>query len=87
MPHSLRAKIKGLQYKGLITDKDCDRLCKALDNEGVLDKIRAKIKEQIDYHDEEHRKYDSEEEFGISMGLELALAIVNKEVENATDNK
>lgn len=43
MPHSLRVKIKGLRYKGIITDKDCDRLCKALDNEGVLDKIRAEI--------------------------------------------
>ena len=43
MPHSLRAKIKGLRYKGIITDKDCDRLCKALDNENVLDKIRAEI--------------------------------------------
>lgn len=43
MPHSLRAKIKGLRYKGIITDKDCDRLCKALDNEKVLDKIRAEI--------------------------------------------
>ena len=43
MPHSLRAKIKGLRYKGIITDKDCDRLCKALDNEDVLDKIRTEI--------------------------------------------
>ena len=43
MPHSLRAKIKGLRYKGIITDKDCDRLCKALDNENVLDKIRDEI--------------------------------------------
>ena len=43
MPHSLRAKIKGLRYKGIITDKDCDRLCKALDNENVLGKIRAEI--------------------------------------------
>lgn len=43
MPHSLRAKIKGLRYKGIITDKDCDRLCKALDNEDVLDKIKAEI--------------------------------------------
>lgn len=32
-----------MQYKGIITDKDCDRLCKALDNENVLDKIRAEI--------------------------------------------
>ena len=43
MSHSLRVKIKGLQYKGIITDKDCDRLCKALDNENVLDEIRAEI--------------------------------------------
>lgn len=45
MPHSLRAKIKGLRYKGIITDKDCDRLCKALDNENVLDQIRAEIEQ------------------------------------------
>lgn len=43
MSHSLRSKIKGLRYKGIITDKDCDRLCKALDNEGVLDKIKERI--------------------------------------------
>ena len=43
MPHSLRAKIKCLRYKRIITDKDCDRLCKALDNENVLDKIRTEI--------------------------------------------
>ena len=43
MSHSLRAKIKGLRYKGIITDKDCDRLCKALDNENVLDKIRDEV--------------------------------------------
>ena len=46
MPHSLRVKIKGLRYKGIITDKDCERLCKALDNENVLEQIRAEI-EQI----------------------------------------
>ena len=45
MPHSLRAKIKSLRYKGIITDKDCNRLCKTLDNENVLDKIRAEIEE------------------------------------------
>ena len=50
MSHSLRAKIKGLQYKGIITDKDCDRLCKALDNEDVLDRIRTEIdQEKIGY--------------------------------------
>ena len=43
MPHSLRAKIKSLRYKRILTDKDCDRLCKALDNESVLNKIKAEI--------------------------------------------
>lgn len=45
MPHSLRARIKGLRYKGIITDKDCNRLCNTLDNENVLDKIRTEIEE------------------------------------------
>lgn len=51
MPHSLRAKLSGLRYKQIISDKDYDRLCKALDNEEVLEKIRAEIDEQIDLHD------------------------------------
>ena len=43
MPHSLRARLSGLRYKKIISDKDYDRLCKALDNENVLDKIKAEI--------------------------------------------
>jgi len=43
MPHSLRAKLSGLRYKGILEDKDYKRLCKALDNENALDKIRAGI--------------------------------------------
>ena len=43
MPHSLRAKLSGLRYKGILEDKDYKRLCKALDNEDILDKIRAEI--------------------------------------------
>jgi len=46
MPHSLRARLSGLRYKKIISDKDYDRLCKALDNEGVLDKIRVEIGRQ-----------------------------------------
>ena len=43
MPHSLRAKLSGLRYKGILEDKDYKRLCKALDNEDILDKIRTEI--------------------------------------------
>lgn len=43
MPHSLRAKLSGLRYKGILEDKDYKRLCKALDNEGVLKQIENDI--------------------------------------------
>jgi hypothetical protein len=45
MPHSLRAKLSGLRYKGLLEDKDYKRLCNALDNEKVLEQIRAEIEQ------------------------------------------
>ena len=48
MPHSLRAKLSGLRYKGILEDKDYKRLCKALDNENVLEQIRAEIAEYKD---------------------------------------
>ena len=43
MTHNLRAKLSGLRYKRILEDKDYKRLCRALDNEDVLDKIRAEI--------------------------------------------
>ena len=43
MPHSLRAKLSGLRYKGILEDKDYKRLCKALDNEKMLKNIRDEI--------------------------------------------
>ena len=49
MPHSLRARLSGLRYKKIISDKDYDRLCKALDNENVLDKIKDEINELSSY--------------------------------------
>ena len=48
MPHSLRVKIKNLRYKGIITDKDCDRLITALDSKDVLDKILDEIRGEIE---------------------------------------
>jgi hypothetical protein len=73
MPHSLRAKIKSLRYKRIITDKDCDRLCKALDNEDVLEKIRAKI---VKKHLSVVEKNDFES--GRTYGYEEILDIIDK---------
>ena len=66
MPHSLRAKLGGLRYKGILEDKDYKRLCKALDNENVLEQIRAEIASHIG---------------GcgfLNDGLDLALEIIDK---------
>ena len=70
MPHSLRARLSGLRYKKIISDKDYDRLCKALDNEGVLDKIRAEIEQTVD----EEQKYDEK----WAIGLRYAVKIIDK---------
>ena len=70
MSHSLRAKIKCLRYKGIITDKDCDRLRKALDNEDVLDKIWNEIsKELLTYSIEVENMGDSAQKIRISLGI------------------
>ena len=66
MPHSLRAKLSGLRYKGILEDKDYKRLCKALDNEDVLEQIREEIASHIG---------------GcgfLNDGLDLALEIIDK---------
>ena len=77
MSHSLRAKIKCLRYKGIITDKDCDRLRKALDNENVLDKIRNEIdKELLTYSKEVENMGDSAQKIRISLGI--VRKIINK---------
>lgn len=81
MSHSLRAKLSGLRYKKIISDKDYHRLCKALDNEGVLDKIRAEITEEI----EAYRISDWEANDLLADGLQLALNIINGAIEEGVN--
>ena len=71
MPHSLRAKLSGLHYKKIISDKDYDRLRKALDTEAVLDKVKEDVQENIDYN--KRMNYQ-----GIVAGLLLTLDIIDK---------
>ena len=71
MPHSLRAKLSGLRYKGILEDKDYKRLCKALDNENVLEQIRAEI---------EQSRYGL-----VNDGLDLALKIIDKYTKGETE--
>lgn len=68
MPHSLRAKLSGLRYKGILEDKDYKRLCKALDNEDVLEKIKAEIEQEI----------SNASSVDYINGLNVALMIINE---------
>lgn len=67
MPHSLRARLGNLRYKKIISDKDYVRLCKALDNEKILDNIRAEI-------DKWHHLTDK----AFNDGIDTALEIIDK---------
>lgn len=69
MPHSLRAKLGGLRYKGILEDKDYKRLCKALDNEGMLEKIKNEIEDYVCNHETNTDK---------AQGMLNALQILDK---------
>lgn len=71
MPHSLRAKLSGLRYKKIISDKDYDRLCKALDNENVLDKIRSEIEQKARPNELVWRGSGKSIRYGLCMALEI----------------
>lgn len=45
MPNSLKCKIKHLCHNRTITERERDRILKALEQESVLDKIKAEIVE------------------------------------------
>lgn len=89
MPKSLRVKLGGLRYKGILEDKDYKRLCKALDNEDVLEKIRAEIESQREKVSKKH----SEDEgltnyyFGLNDGLKDARDIIDKYKAESEDKK
>jgi len=68
MPHSLRVKLSGLRYKGILEDKDYKRLCEALDNEDVLEKIKAEIEQEI----------SNASSVDYINGLNVALMIINE---------
>ena len=71
MPHSLRAELKGLNYKKILTDRELERLCKALDNEKVLEQISDDIEREADYQD----AYVNAD---VAKGLYMALDIIDK---------
>ena len=78
MPHSLRAKLSGLRYKGILEDKDYKRLCRALDNENVLDKIRDEIEQIKAIMNEEIINNNRKDLINFVNGLNQSLVIVER---------
>ena len=75
MPHSLRVKLSGLRYKGILEDKDYKRLCKALDNENVLEQIREEIEDDMLFYEEDNC---NDKDTGFVIGLQHTLDIIDK---------
>ena len=73
MPHSLRAKLSGLRYKKIITDKEYERLKKGLDTVDNIEKIRTEIKEIIKLYEG-----SCDQDLGIKWGYEGALEIIDE---------
>ena len=47
MPHSLRVRLKNLNYKGLLTDREFNRLVNALDTVDSIEDIKADISDRL----------------------------------------
>ena len=77
MPHSLRVKIKGLRYKGILEDKDYKRLCKALDVADAVEDIKAEINEAYQQSVTSNLYY--------AEGLERAFEIIDKHTKGDAD--
>ena len=87
MPKSLRVKLGGLRYKGILADKDYKRLCKALDNEDVLEKVSVAILDEAEYAYADFDQYkedilyaepDELPDDDFRYGLKRAVEIINK---------
>lgn len=75
MPHSLRVRLKNLNYKGLLTDRELNRLVNALDTVDSIEDIKAEIYEEL--------KNDE----GESYGLGIALGIIDKHISGKGQNE
>ena len=70
MPHSLRVRLKNLNYKGLLTDRELNRLVNALDTVDSIEDIKADI---------ELARYGL-----VNDGLVVALKIIEKHTGGTT---
>ena len=73
MPHSLRVRLKNLNYKGLLTDKELNRLVGALNTVDRIEDIKADIGGEIKGGCHCDAWID-----GYEDGLQTALDIINK---------
>ena len=67
MPHSLRAKLSGLRYKGILEDKDYKRLCHALD----LEKAEQEPCDDAISREELLKAIDTWDKFGCNADTKL----------------
>ena len=84
MPHSLRSRLNGLRFKGIISDKDFQRLCVALNLEHSVENIRAEIEHVID-NTYDSTNYDKSLYNGAYKdGLYEALDIIDRHIGKET---
>ena len=79
MPHSLRVRLKNLNYKGLLTDRELNRLVNALDIADNIEDIKTEImNERDDIACGIMAKYSSDEAYYNALGW--ALKVIDKHI-------
>ena len=70
MPHSLRAKLSGLRYKGILEDKDYKRLCHALDLEKA--EQEPTTRQSCDNCKQDRKECGNDDHYGFCQNWEYA---------------
>ena len=70
MPHSLRVRLKNLNYKGLLTDRELKRLVNALDTVDAIEDIKTEIEEVCGSY--------GWDDYDFCSGLIMARKIIDK---------
>lgn len=76
MPYSLRTKLKHLAHKCELTDKECEKLIKALDTVDAVEEIKAEIQKA------RNSVNAGNEEFfiGVLWGIDTISEIIDKHI-------
>lgn len=78
MPHSLRVRLKNLNHKGLLTDRELERLINALDTVDHIEDARTEMAQRM-------KMFEAAEDYNNAITTKQALGILDRHIRRDTE--